>query len=315
MALSVRYAALASALIIGGGTAYSIAYSTYLDTSDPLVSHLPHPLHKTHWFAYKENPLNVIFIKRLWFWTTACFAALFYTSPPTAQTYGRLYKYSVATVTWLVFTSWFFGPAILERFIALTGGECTVTLPTGYVVTLPVQYCYPGENKHISPATHPSLFAASLLVPGGRWNARPRMRRGHDVSGHLFILTMSCLFLTDQLAESLRTRVRGNDLQRYASYIVSGVIALEFFAMYITSVYFHTAQEKASGFSKSENLSLDHHRVFKQPQCWAWRAICLRNCRSSKIRLLLRRSRCKRQTQAQRTETLYESLRELNEAL
>jgi hypothetical protein len=251
MALSVRNAAITSGLIIGVGTTYSIAYSTFIDTSNPLLQHLPHPLQGTHFFANKANPLNVIFLKRLWFWTTLSFAGLLSTSPQYAQTWGRMYKYGMGTFTWAIFCNWFFGPPILDRFISFTGGECCVTLPTGYVMSVPARYCQPGENKFISPGTHPFLFAASLIIPDtGRWKARPRMRKGHDISGHIFLLTMSCLFLVDQLVEARRTRIQGSDLQRYVFYAVSSVIGLELFAMYITSVYFHTAEEKLSGFGE-----------------------------------------------------------------
>jgi hypothetical protein len=251
MPFTARHAAIASGVIIAAGTAYSLAYSTFLDTSNPLITGLPHPLHGKHYFASKQNPLNVLFLKRLWFWTSISFAALFFTSPPQAQTYERMYKYLTETFVWASFTSWFFGPALLERVITLTGGECSVTLPSGYVLRLPAEYCYPGGPQHISPATHPTLFAASLLVPETeQWKARPRLRKGHDVSGHIFLLTMSCLFLVDQLVQSRRTLGTTNALHKYATYAVTAVVAVELFSMYVTSVYFHSPSEKFTGYCK-----------------------------------------------------------------
>jgi hypothetical protein len=248
MPFAPRHAALISTALIFAGTGYSIYYSTWLDTSDPLLTGQPHPLNATHYFASKQNPLNIIFLKRLWFWTTAAFGAMFFTSPPSAQTYERIYKYTVETALWWIFTSWFFGPALLERVIAITGGECSVTLPSGYLIRLPAEYCYPGGPKHISPATHPTLFAASLLVPEmEKWKARPRLRKGHDISGHIFLLTMSCLFLVDQLLETRRARGTREPLNKYAMYAASLMIAVEFFSMYVTSVYFHSPSEKFTG--------------------------------------------------------------------
>jgi hypothetical protein len=250
MSFTAGQAALASAVVIAAGTGYSLYFSTWLDTSNPLITNIPHPLADTHWFASKQNPINTYFLKKLWFWTTAAWGALFFTSPSHGQTYERMYKYLAETSLWMVFTGWFFGPAVFERVISLTGGECSVTLPSGYVLSLPMKYCRAG-HKHISPATHPSLFAASLLVPQTEtWKAVPRLRKGHDVSGHIFLLTMSCLFLANQLAESRKFKGPRDPLHQYAIYGTMGVIAMEFFSMYITGVYFHSPFEKFTGFCK-----------------------------------------------------------------
>ena len=81
MPIFPRKTIIALSTIVLFGTAYSVVYSTYLDTSNPLLTHLPHPLHKTHYFASKKNLLNVLFIKKLWGWTSAAFLALYFTSP------------------------------------------------------------------------------------------------------------------------------------------------------------------------------------------------------------------------------------------
>jgi hypothetical protein len=252
MRSSVYLALAASVALIGLGTTYSIYYDTWLDTSDPTRTSLPHPLHGQHVFASKQNPLNTLYLKRLWFWTTAAFAALFQATHPRAQTYEALYQYIAETGVWLVFTSWFFGPALLERIILATGGECSVTLPSGYVVPLPVKYCLPGAPRAVSPATHPSLFAASLVVPELSWHSQPRMRRGHDISGHIFLLTMSTLFLADQIAAFRRAAPAParTTVQKAALGGALAVVAVNLFSMYVTSVYFHSASEKLSGFRK-----------------------------------------------------------------
>jgi hypothetical protein len=254
---TVTQAVVLSAALIGLGTAYSVYYMTWLDTSNPHVTNAPHPLQDTHYFASKQNPLNILFIKRLWFWTTASFTALFQASPERAQTWGRAYRFTTATALWFLFTAWFFGPAVLERVISLTGGACSVTLPTGYVVDLPLEFCQPGGPRAVSPATHPGLFAASLAIPElPTWSARPRMRRGHDISGHIFLLTMSTLFLVDQIAEFRRATGLGprNAIQKAALAGATAVVGLEFFSMYITGLYFHTATEKFSGFREWKDV-------------------------------------------------------------
>lgn len=248
------------------GTLYSVTYNTYLDTSNPLLTHLPHPLAKTHYFATKANYLNVLFIKKLWAWTTAAFLALYFTSPMSLQTRERLYKFFTETAIWLLFTGWFFGPSLLERVTASTGGECVANLPSGAVVTVPQEFCY--RRSTISAATHPDLFAVLDVQPGADWHQVPRLRRGHDVSGHLFLLTMAILFLTEQVSYSFRRMQAAGGRPDAAwstmhKWAVGGtlmVILLGFFATYTTSVYFHTPLEKFTGF-RASLCSLPHLNV------------------------------------------------------
>ena len=242
------FAALTGILLFG--TMYSVMYNTYLDTSNPFLTHLPHPLGNTAYFANKSNLLNVVFIKKAWGWTSAGFLFLYLTSPPDAQAIERMYKWLAETAIWLVFTSWFFGPAVLERVIALSGGECMLALPTGGVISVPQAYCF--AKSPLSPSTHPSLFSTLLSLPDSSWHAIPRLRRGHDISGHVFLLTMCILFLADQLHSSMR---RGSAtwpyMHRFAVAANVTLITIWLFASYTTSVYFHTVLEKFTGYRKS----------------------------------------------------------------
>jgi len=234
-------------LIIFLGTVYSVKNSTYLDTSDPVITHLPHHLHNTHYFATKSNFLNVVFIKRAWAWTSSTFLFLWITSPRQQRSVRRLSKWVAATAAWLVFTSWFFGPALIDRFIAASGGECTIVLPSGASFPIPNEFCF--TKSRLSPLTHPGLFAYPLLLPEGPWTTTPRMRRGHDVSGHIFLLTMSVLFLSDQLTSSLRSSPSAwTPAHKYAVIYTSAIIVIWLFAAYTTSVYFHTPLEKLTGY-------------------------------------------------------------------
>lgn len=249
MRTSVLAALAASAVLITIGTSYSLYYNTWLDTSNPSLTSSPHHLHDTHYFANKRNPLNTFFIKKLWGWTTVAFLLLFITSPRIARTRERLLQYAAATAVWASFTAWFFGPALLERVIGLTGGECVVTLPSGYVLSLPAEFCYPGGPASVGPLTHPKLFTALVLPETDGWSARPRLRRGHDISGHIFLLTMSTLFLVEQVARSADLRgIKWEASHRLAVLAAMAVVAADLFSMYVTSVYFHSAGEKLSGF-------------------------------------------------------------------
>ncbi|KAH7913479.1 Fat storage-inducing transmembrane protein [Hygrophoropsis aurantiaca] len=237
------FIAITTILLIG--TISSVWNESYLDTSNPLLTHLPHPLHKTHYFASKTNLLNVWFIKRAWGWTSLAFILLWGTSPRQQRTARRAIKWISETLVWMMFTSWFFGPAILERVIAASGGECIVSLPTGDILTVPVEYCF--TKATLSPETHPGFFSSGLLLPDATWRGVPRLRRGHDVSGHVFILTMAVLFLVDQLRSSPRTSTWTWSHRAAVTFNVV-LISIWLFSLYTTSIYFHSPIEKFSGY-------------------------------------------------------------------
>jgi len=239
---------IAISSIVLFGTAYSVLYDTYLDTSNPLLAHLPHPLGHIHYFASKSNFLNVYFIKVAWGWTSVAFFFLWFTSPPNARVRGRMVKWVIETGVWLMFTSWFFGPALLERVVLASGGECILSLPSGDHVSVPTQYCI--SRSSLSPTSHPELFRTFPLmpfVPPVDWRAMPRLRRGHDVSGHIFLLTMSILFLADQLRYTLRPGQRST-WHTMAIVVNVALIGTWLLASWTTSLYFHAPFEKFTGY-------------------------------------------------------------------
>lgn len=244
---------LTTAAVVGG-TLYSYINNTYLDTSDPLLAHLPHPLHHQSIFAQKSNIFNTVFIKKAWGWTSLAFLALWLTSPPQHKSRNALAKWIIATCIWGSFVMWFFGPGLFDRLWVASGGECLVLLPDGHdpsVLKVPLEYCM--LQSTVSPQTHPNLFASAVgadrIEP--LWKARARIYRGHDVSGHIFLLTLSILFLHDQLQPAWRNLASGrfSNPPIYKAVVAFSTLlmSLWLFMTLTTSVYWHSPLEKLSG--------------------------------------------------------------------
>ena len=249
------------------GTLYSVTQGTYLDTSDPVVAlgGAKHHLHDVSYFARKKNILNTLFIKKSWGWTSGIFFFLWLTAPSALSVRPagmrarvmsareRISKWAVATLVWLVFAAWFFGPAVIERLNVITGAQCVVRYPSGDVYAVPIEYCY--EKTILSPSTHPHIFVESPTVSGesllGDWKAVPRLMRGHDVSGHIFLLTMSLLFLADMARPSLEMPASSRSLLHSLALLATGALmAIWVFAIFMTSVYWHTPFEKVTGYGE-----------------------------------------------------------------
>ncbi|KAG7098715.1 hypothetical protein E1B28_000628 [Marasmius oreades] len=238
----IAFAAITVVVLLG--TLYSVAYGTYLDTSNPLLSHLPHPLGQTHFWARKSNFLNAYFIKKAWGWTTAAFFLLWSTSPSCVRSLSKVVQWLVETGCWLTFTTWFFGPPLIHRVVLASGGECLVVLPAGETVSVPTDFCF--TRSTVTPESHPDVFANSFVPPD--WKGVPRLQRGHDVSGHIFLLTMSVLFLADQLRASLRCG-QWTIAHKFAITVNAALIGIWLFAGGTTSVYFHSPLEKVTGYA------------------------------------------------------------------
>ncbi len=243
MSLDFRIPALiVTAVAVAHGTYYSLQKSTYLDTSDPFLTSQPHPLAATHTLASKRSLLNVVFLKWSWAWTTAAFIPLLLTSP--VKRTRRLLQWAFGTVAWFIFTSWFFGPSLFTRWTAAFGGECGLHIGKAFV-PIPQIYCL--TSIPVARSTHPELFPVVFEGTDVQSNDPliPRLRRGHDVSGHVFLLTLCVLFLTDQLRQT-RTSA-----PLYAIGASGALLSLWIFSLWVTSVFFHAPLEKISGFSSS----------------------------------------------------------------
>ncbi|KZV96244.1 hypothetical protein EXIGLDRAFT_643311 [Exidia glandulosa HHB12029] len=238
------------------GTAWSTVAKTYLDTSNPLVANLPHPLHASSYFANKRNIFNTLFVKRAWAWTSAAIVLNLYSNPRRAP--ARIWRFALATACWAAFTMWFFGPSVRARLASLSGAECIVTLPHTtsdgvHVLTVPAEYCI--QRRTLSTREHAEVFQQALLGNTGApsipddWRGVPKLTRGHDISGHVFLLSLSILTLVDDLFTAAPPSGAAGfaDTQLATAALSSALCALWYWMLLMTSVYFHAPFEKITG--------------------------------------------------------------------
>ncbi|KAI0056967.1 hypothetical protein BV25DRAFT_1813107 [Artomyces pyxidatus] len=230
-------------------TALSVQYATYLDTSNALTTQQPHPLQNTHYFASKSTLLNTIFLKRAWAWTSAVSFAHLFTSPVCTYRARRIAQYMLATCCWLLVAQGIGGPSLIEHVAIATGGQCVLHLPPPHLyIILPNFYCR--ERIRVSFLSHSHLLPAPLtIIPAQAsdetWSSIPRIRNGHDISGHIFLLTLSIMVLFDHLTATAR---RKWTLAHMVGVMASAALLLTWLvAVGTTSLYFHSPLEKISG--------------------------------------------------------------------
>jgi hypothetical protein len=224
-----------------------------------------------NYFAGKRNLVNLYFVKIGWFWTTIAFLLLQATSrPPSPSTRQRHYttaltRFFLITVTWYLVTQWFFGPALVDRSFTITGGHCEA----------PSSTTRPSDLDDVKAAVSFPLIGSSTKckAAGGHW------RGGHDISGHVFMLVLSSasliyeLYIADShsahphvsprvaaklagdLTEEERNAMGGWEsegqakIRVYVRYFLWGVVALDFWMIMMTAIWFHTWLEKLSGLA------------------------------------------------------------------
>lgn len=230
-----------------------------------------------NYYNDKRNLFNQIFVKKGWGWTTVVivvfYSLLFLTGEnPKLQTPQQrrkaigngVVKYFAATAWWVLYTQWCFGLPIMDRIFVYTGGKCTAIQHEHLSKGVP-KFKDSGlfhmlgsglefESKRIS-----SLTCRKLK---GNWQG------GHDPSGHVFLLVHSSLYLFLEtfpfvvswskfvsLCKLLRSRwsqgMQGQAtihfLVQNPQLLVHGLIALWWFMLFMTNIYFHSVFEKLVG--------------------------------------------------------------------
>lgn len=104
-------------------------------TGSHLAFELPNPV-TISFFADKRNFFNQYFVKLAWGWTSlACLVHYVVSHLPSSTSSSStaakrleirpLLRYTLATLFWIGFARWAFGPSLSHRILTGTGGFCT----------------------------------------------------------------------------------------------------------------------------------------------------------------------------------------------
>lgn len=164
-----------------------------------------------------------------------------------------------------------------KDFPAIGQSENAGESETGQLyLPLPHSFCH--SNTPLTPTSHPDLFAllssTSEIFPTDKNTntlhptsdhpelviPRPRWYKGFDISGHTFLLTLSTMMLTRELAPSWRRFARGplalmgddgrgwiGVVHRMVTGAGTGLVGLWIWMLLMTAVWFHNPPEKITG--------------------------------------------------------------------
>ncbi|RSL40449.1 hypothetical protein CEP53_013356 [Fusarium sp. AF-6] len=209
------------------------------------------------YFALKSNVFNVVFVKRGWAWITVAFFLFIFTHPSTADAGRRLrgvFRWAAVTTIWILVTQWCFGPALIDRGFRWTGGRCELARR---------------EIEMGDSGLGEMVTSVACKAAGGKWKG------GHDISGHVFLLSLGTAFLMQEVgwavgrwlgqseercvvmtdgalksanveAQTSQERVEEPSLGLGGKFAV-GVMGLSVWMLLMTAIYFHTWFEKFTG--------------------------------------------------------------------
>ncbi|KAF4459715.1 SCS3 Inositol phospholipid synthesis [Fusarium albosuccineum] len=215
-----------------------------------------------NYFASKTNIFNVVFVKRGWAWITAAFAVFIFSHPSTAVAGRRVragLRWAAVTSIWFLVTQWCFGPALIDRGFRWTGGRCELARR---------------EIEMGDTGLGEMVTAVACKAAGGKWKG------GHDISGHVFLLSLGtaflmqevgwavlrwsgkpseerCVVMTDGALKSANVEAEtpiGEGAEKPAlglgGKFAVGVMGLSVWMLLMTAIYFHTWFEKVSFYAR-----------------------------------------------------------------
>lgn len=265
---------------------------------DPATqAHSQDPNLSPSYFARKDNILNVHFVKKGWFWTMVAFAVFASTHPALRKRAGMFQqavaRLGLATLSWFLVTTWFFGPAIIDRSFRWTGGKCEL-----------VEDAVAEGTEHLGQV----VTAVACKAAGGAWKG------GHDISGHVFLLTLASGFLMQEVGwawaryagkadersivmadgavknakveadASTETTVAVRDTIGWGGRFAAVVVGLSLWMLLMTAIYFHTWFEKVCTWLEEHGLGTQSLTgVFSLLALWRPPSRCISStlCRDS----------------------------------
>lgn len=263
---------LAYPLLLSFGTLFSLLSPTVRNAPyDPFIqAHSQDPSLSPSYFAHKKNIFNVFFVKRGWAWISLAFFIFLFTHPATANAQRRaraLVRWGLITTWWVLVTQWCFGPALIDRGFRFTGGKCEVATAninadqasgkdifTGVACRAAGGRWYGGHD--ISGHVFLLVLGSYFLVQEVGWAYLYHWRRG--AAGPVAISDERSVVMQDGAVKSAAV-----EAERFADVVevrvfsawealglggkvAGGVVALSWWMILMTAIYFHTWFEKVS---------------------------------------------------------------------
>lgn len=180
-----------------------------------------------NYFSNKRNLVNVYFVKLGWLWTTIIYLFYLVNVLSRKQSLERgVARYLLMSLYWYLMTQWLLGPSFIDRVFVATGGTCRD--PSAMLIQ--------------------DVYQQTMCRrAGGTWSG------GHDVSGHCVLLIHSSLFLWEEISwiwysiPAVQRLRQQNGTPWLAFKMVCGLLALWWWMLVITSVYFHGHYELLTG--------------------------------------------------------------------
>lgn len=186
--------------------------------------------HSSSYFAHSHNVFNLVFVKNGWLWTSIVFWVHIYRLHADMKTKRQAaVRWVIATTVWILVTQWAFGAPLTDRTMLWTGGVCELA-KKGLESDVDL-----GETtEKLVILTNTACRRAH-----GHWEG------GHDLSGHVFILTHSSLFIWYEILPILLQQ--GPLLEHRATKAALVLIGGWWWMLLMTAAYFHTWKEKLTG--------------------------------------------------------------------
>lgn len=194
--------------------------------------------HPETYFSHSSNLFNKLFVKFGWFWSSLVFAIHLVQLPDT-QRVKAAGRWMMATLCWVLVTQWCFGAPLTDKTMIWTGGVCEVAQTLVHHVS---DLDGLGSMDLGSRGMTGVQAVSGIVSDAACKRVQGRWRGGHDLSGHVFMLTHASLSLITEsvlVPSSLAAAVD----RRPVLVLVGGW----WWMLLMTAAYFHTWREKVTG--------------------------------------------------------------------